>query len=58
MPACPVCGVEIEEENPTPDAGYGGESYPEAQTEYQNKIYQFCCSEHKEEFESDPEEYS
>lgn len=58
MPECPVCGVEIEEENPTPDEVYGGESYPEAQTEYQDDIYQFCCSEHKEEFESNPEEYS
>lgn len=58
MPTCPVCGVDIEVENPSPDAGYGSESYPEAQTEYQDEMYQFCCSEHKAEFESDPEEYS
>ena len=58
MPTCPVCGVDIEEEHPSPDEGYGGESYPEAQTEHQGEMYQFCCSEHKEEFESSPGEYS
>lgn len=58
MPECPVCGADIEKVNPTPDEGYGGESYPEAQTEYRGELVQFCSAEHKEEFESNPEEYS
>jgi YHS domain-containing protein len=57
MTMCPVCDVEIEEETLTMEEGYGSESYFEAQTEYQGEIYQFCCSEHKEEFESSPEEF-
>jgi YHS domain-containing protein len=58
MTSCPVCGAEIGEANPKPDEGYGSEVYPEAQTEYRGETYQFCCSEHRETFESDPEEYA
>lgn len=57
MTTCTVCGTDIEAEQPSPDAGYGGESYPEAQTEYQGTLYYFCCTGHKREFEANPEQF-
>lgn len=58
MTDCVTCGTEIEENEPTPEEGYGHESYAPAQAEYEGEIYRFCCSEHKEEFEEDPERYA
>lgn len=58
MTDCPVCDGEIEQETPGSEEGYGGESYAPAQTEYEGDVYYFCCSDHKESFESDPEEYA
>lgn len=57
MTTCVTCGNEIEGSEPTPDEGYGEESYAPAQAEYEGELYRFCCSEHKEEFEADPERY-
>lgn len=57
MTVCQVCGTNVEGETTAMDEGYGSESYPEAQTEYEGEVYQFCCSEHKAEFESNPTEY-
>jgi YHS domain-containing protein len=57
MTTCTVCGTEIEEQTPSADAGYGSESYPEAQTEYQGDLYYFCCSEHRDAFEADPDQF-
>lgn len=59
MTSCPVCGADVGESNPTkPDEGYGREAYPEAQTEYQGETCQFCRTEHRETFESEPGEYA
>lgn len=58
MTECPVCGTEIGETNAQPDAGYGGEEYPPAQAEHEGQAYQFCCSEHKEEFQASPGRYA
>ncbi|MFC6906212.1 YHS domain-containing protein [Halalkalicoccus tibetensis] len=58
MTDCSVCDDEIEQETPGPQEGYGGESYAPAQTEFQGEVHYFCCSDHKEAFESDPEEYA
>ncbi|ADJ15655.1 YHS domain-containing protein [Halalkalicoccus jeotgali] len=58
MTDCPVCNNEIEGETPGSEAGYGGENYAPAQTEYEGEVYYFCCSDHKESFESAPEEYA
>lgn len=57
MTTCVTCGNEIEGSEPTPDEGYGEESYAPAQAEYEGDLYRFCCSEHKERFEEDPERY-
>jgi YHS domain-containing protein len=57
MTTCTVCGTDIDAETPSADAGYGSESYPEAQTEYHGSLYYFCSSEHKREFEADPEQF-
>ena len=57
MTDCVVCESEIEQEVTGPEAGYGGESYAPAQTEHAGEVYYFCCSDHKESFESDPERY-
>jgi hypothetical protein len=57
MTICTTCGDDIEESEPTPEEGYGEESYAPAQTEYEGDLYWFCCSEHREAFEEDPEQY-
>jgi hypothetical protein len=57
MTICTTCGDDIEESEPTPEEGYGEESYAPAQTEYEGDLYRFCCSEHREAFEEDPEQY-
>lgn len=57
MTTCTVCGRAIEAEHPSPDTGYGGESYPEAQTESQGTLYYFCSIDHKQAFEADPEQF-
>lgn len=60
MTDCSVCGDEIEQETPGPgpQEGYGGEDYAPAQAEFHGDVHYFCCSDHKDAFEDDPEEYA
>lgn len=57
MTTCATCGDEIGESEPTPEEGYGEESYAPAQIEYEGELYRFCCSEHKEAFAEEPNRY-
>lgn len=54
MSTCIVCGVDIDEATDAPDSGYGSENYPPAQMEYHGTVYQFCSTDHKERFQTDP----
>lgn len=58
MVECQVCGTDIDEANPQPDEGYGGEEYLPAQAEYEGEIYQFCCSDHKDKFQATPDQFT
>lgn len=57
MATCTVCGVDIEQRTASANTGYGSESYPPAQTEYHGEIYQFCSSDHKQQFQATPEQF-
>lgn len=57
MTTCIVCQADIEHATAAPETGYGSEQYPPAQTEYRGETYRFCCSDHKETFETNPEQF-
>jgi len=57
MATCVVCNVDIDRATAVPDTGYGSERYPPAQTEHGGEIYRFCCSDHKDTFEENPDRF-
>lgn len=57
MSTCIVCAVDINQAIAAPESGYGSERYPPAQAEHNGSIYRFCCSDHKETFQVEPEQY-
>lgn len=56
MPPCPVCGSPVDQSSPE-ETDYREESYAAAHVEYEGETYEFCCDEHREAFEENPEEY-
>jgi YHS domain-containing protein len=56
MAECPVCGSDVEENNPD-ETDYREKTFGGPQVEYEGETYVFCCEEHREAFEENPEEY-
>jgi YHS domain-containing protein len=56
MAQCPVCGSDIEQGNPT-ETDYREEAFGGTQVEHEGETYVFCCEEHRDAFEENPDEY-
>jgi YHS domain-containing protein len=46
MDKCPVCGMEVDRNNPAATSNYNGQ------------YYNFCCEECKEKFDQNPQTYA
>ena len=57
MATCPVCGRDIEAQNPS-ETDYADREFAPAQAEYEGESYRFCSEDCKQRFESDPDEYA
>ena len=57
MAQCPVCGSDVDAGSPE-ETDYREESFARAQVEYEGETYTFCCEEHRETFEENPEKHA
>lgn len=57
MATCPVCGRDVEVENPA-ETDYGDQTFAPARAEYDDETYYFCSDGCKHRFEDAPGEYA
>lgn len=57
MEVCPVCGADVETEEPA-ETDYLDDEWRPPHTKYQGETYRFCSDECKREFEAEPEQYA
>ena len=57
METCPVCGRDVEVNNPS-ETDYEDETFAPAQADYEGETYHFCSEDCKDRFETSPDEYA
>ena len=56
METCPICGGDLEAQNPT-ETDYEDEAFAPAEAEHEGETYHFCSDDCRRRFEDSPDEF-